>query len=81
MRSIVADTLLDATARSRGLFDPPAVERLIARHDAGENLAPRIWALLMLELWFRMWIDGADPCSRPAIHASRIRTDSTSVSA
>ena len=25
------------------------------------GLTDRIWALLVLELWFRMWIDPAEP--------------------
>jgi len=53
------DTLLSAQARARGLFRPDAVERLLDEHVSGRRLHhDRIWALLMLELWFDMWIDG-----------------------
>lgn len=65
MREFAYDTLLGQTARNRGLFDPNAVRRLLEAHSSGENWASRIWALLMLELWFRMWIDPADPFAQP----------------
>ena len=64
MRDFAYDTLLDTTARQRGLFDPNYVRGLLDRHVKGENWAYWIWALLMLELWFRMWIDG-DSVTRP----------------
>jgi asparagine synthase (glutamine-hydrolysing) len=60
MRDFAYDTLTGPTARQRGLFDPKYVHGLLDRHMAGENWAYWIWALLMLELWFRMWIDAKD---------------------
>lgn len=65
MREFVHETLLGSKALGRGLFDPEAVRSLIARHNSGENWAIRIWALLMLELWFEMWIDDEPPRSPP----------------
>ena len=47
-----------ARFRNRELFDPQAVQSCIDRHMAGENHAPKLWALLCLELWFRMFVDG-----------------------
>ena len=44
--------------RKRGLFNPQAVQDWIDRHMAGEDHAARLWALLWLELWFRMFMDG-----------------------
>ena len=50
--------LLDPVARDRGLFRPEAVERLIDEHTQGRrDNAYRLWALLMLELWFRNHVD------------------------
>ena len=50
--------LLDPVAIGRGLFRPEAVERLIDDHAASrKDNAYRLWALLMLELWFRNHID------------------------
>lgn len=52
------DTLLSASARSRGLFQPKAVEALLDRHRAGEDHGERIWNLLALEVWYREMVDG-----------------------
>jgi asparagine synthase (glutamine-hydrolysing) len=51
------DLLLDPTARARGLFSPAAVEQLLTRHQEGESRGLQIWNLLMLEHWFRAFID------------------------
>jgi asparagine synthase (glutamine-hydrolysing) len=59
LRDPVRDLLLDGTARSRGWFRTATVERLVAEHDAGADHAPRLWALLQLELWARRWLDDA----------------------
>ena len=55
-------------ARGRASADcsiRPMFARLLDRHVAGENRAYWIWALLMLELWFRMWIDSDDAFAHP----------------
>jgi asparagine synthase (glutamine-hydrolysing) len=65
MRDYAYDVLLDRTARERGLFDADYVRRLLDEHSAGQNWSNCIWALLMLELWFRMWIDEADLAGLP----------------
>ena len=50
--------LLDPVALGRGLFRPEAVAALIDEHVQGRrDHAYRLWALLMLELWFRNYID------------------------
>jgi asparagine synthase (glutamine-hydrolysing) len=50
--------LLDPTTLGRGLFRPEAVESLVDEHIANRrDHAYRLWALLMLELWFRHHID------------------------
>jgi asparagine synthase (glutamine-hydrolysing) len=57
---IARDVLLDRRAAERGLFEPAAVERLLARHARGDVPAgDTIWSLLNLELWYRTAIDGA----------------------
>ena len=60
MREFAYDTLLSETARSRGLFDSAVVRHWLDRHCSGEKLSTRIWALIMLELWFKMWVDPGD---------------------
>jgi len=60
LKDIAYDTLLSPAARQRGLFRPEFVQRLLDEHCAYRaNHHPRLWALLMLELWFAAWIDGA----------------------
>ncbi len=52
--------LFDGRLRSRGLFAPAAVARLWDEHRTGKrDHRERLWALVMLELWFREFIDGA----------------------
>jgi hypothetical protein len=50
--------LLSPEARGRGLLDTSAVERLLARHAAGEDHGERIWNLVILEQWHRELVDG-----------------------
>ena len=58
LRSWSRDVLLDRTTLARGYFEQEPVRRLLDRHDAGSDVdANRIWALLMLELWHREFID------------------------
>ncbi len=50
--------LLDPRTVGRNLFRPEAVKSLIDEHvDSRRDHAYRLWALLMLELWFRHHID------------------------
>ena len=42
----------------RGIFDAKVVRHVVDRHLAGEDHSSRLWALLWLELWFRMFMDG-----------------------
>lgn len=51
------DVLLDRSARDRGIFEPAAIEALLERHQRGEPRGDQIWALMMLELWYRTFID------------------------
>ncbi|HEX2501955.1 MAG TPA: asparagine synthase (glutamine-hydrolyzing) [Methylomirabilota bacterium] len=63
LREVAHDLLLDARARQRGYFRPEEVARYLDEHARGEaHHHNRLWALLMLELWHRTFIDrpGAD---------------------
>jgi asparagine synthase (glutamine-hydrolysing) len=62
-RFLLDDLVLGERARSRGLFEPAAVRRLVDGHLAGENHSERLWALLTFELWSRIFLDGEDPAS------------------
>jgi len=58
LKEFAYDTLLSQSARERGLFRPDYVGRLLDEHcTLRHDHQIRLWALLMLELWFRMWID------------------------
>ena len=58
LSGMLADTLLDDTAASRGLFRQQAVRKLVEEHQSGvRDWGNRLWALLFLELWFREFID------------------------
>ena len=58
LAQMTRDLLLDKTARDRGLFDPREVLRILDSMDSDRNAPDRAWTLLMLELWFREFIDG-----------------------
>lgn len=60
LKELAYEVLLSRSARERGVLRPDYVQRLLDQHCAGShNHHTRLWALLMLELWFRMWIDGS----------------------
>ncbi len=71
LKEFAYDTLLSTQARQRGLITPAYVKTMLDEHYGGIRLHhTRLWALLMLELWFRMWIDPAEvPLSPPATPA------------
>jgi asparagine synthase (glutamine-hydrolysing) len=51
-------TLLEPRSMERGLFRPEAVRQLFAEHRAGHrDHGNRIWRLLNLELWHRVFVD------------------------
>jgi asparagine synthase (glutamine-hydrolysing) len=58
IKDLAYDTLLSRAAAERGLFRPSYLRRLLDEHCAfRRDHHTRLWALLVLELWFRMWID------------------------
>ena len=62
-RHLLDEFVTSPRAIERGLFDKAALERFVAGHLAGENHAERLWALVTLELWQRIFVDGEDPSS------------------
>ena len=70
IKELAYDTLLSQSAKQRGLFRPDYVQRLLDEHCGfTRDHHTRLWALLMLELWFRMWIDAPAEAEilRPAV--------------
>ncbi len=57
-KSYVDEYVLSERASARGIFNPNFVRELVARHNAGEDHATRIFRLINLEIWHRQFIDG-----------------------
>jgi asparagine synthase (glutamine-hydrolysing) len=61
---LIRSTILGPRALARGMFAPQILERLVAEHEAGTaNHADRLWLLLNLEIWQRIFLDGEDPAT------------------
>jgi asparagine synthase (glutamine-hydrolysing) len=57
LKKELQDVLLDPICLGRGIFRPEAIERLVAEHIEGKREhGQRLWALLVLELWFRTFL-------------------------
>jgi len=55
---MVDDLLIDGRMNDRGLFNARTVERLWREHRDGRlDHRHRLWSLVMLELWFRQFVD------------------------
>jgi asparagine synthase (glutamine-hydrolysing) len=58
LKEMAYDVLLSESATARRFFRRDYVQQLLDEHVSGRTRHDtRLWALLMLELWFRMWID------------------------
>jgi asparagine synthase (glutamine-hydrolysing) len=58
LRGLARDTLTDPRTVARGYFRPEVVEDLLEGHFEGRrDNGYRLWALLMLELWHRRFVD------------------------
>jgi asparagine synthase (glutamine-hydrolysing) len=58
LKDFLADHILGPRFNARGLFRADVVQRLFDEHQRGAgDHAHHLWTLLMLELWFREFID------------------------
>ena len=57
-KSFVGEYVLSERATARGIFNRDYVGELVARHNAGEDHATRIFRLINFEIWHRQFIDG-----------------------
>lgn len=72
LQPLLRDVLFDSRTHAHGLFEPSAVQRLFDEHVQSKNdHSHRLWALLCLEFWQRLFLDAAEP---PASCPSTIRT-------
>jgi asparagine synthase (glutamine-hydrolysing) len=59
LRGFLEETLLSERALSRGIFNPGSVRRIVREHMVGRrDHSGKLWCLLNVELWHRIWIDG-----------------------
>ena len=59
LKPLVDECLSRTGLAKRGLFAPGALERLLAQHRSGrKNHSTRLWALVVLEQWFRRYEPG-----------------------
>lgn len=58
LREMSDDLLTESQIRSRGLFRPEAVRRMLREHRSGRrDWSMQIWQLLTLELWMQNFLD------------------------
>jgi len=58
LKDYVYDILLDPRTLNRGYFRKDGIEHLLNDHMAARyDHSSKIWALLFLEIWFRVFID------------------------
>jgi asparagine synthase (glutamine-hydrolysing) len=73
LTTLVPNVLLHERFDNRGIFSRPALQTLWDEHRTGRrNHAHRLWSVLMLEFWFREFIDG-DAAAQPAEYALLLR--------
>jgi len=59
LKDYIREILLDKRSLRRGYFKREAIQQLLDEHISGRvDHGYRLWALLNLELWHRMFIDG-----------------------
>ena len=56
LAGISQELLIQGLGR-REIIDPPCLRRLLSEHRAGADHGQRLWSLLILELWLRMFLD------------------------
>ncbi|MGA8762926.1 MAG: asparagine synthase C-terminal domain-containing protein, partial [Candidatus Sulfotelmatobacter sp.] len=60
LKDLIVTTLTEPRTVQRGYFKPKGVRRLLDEHFQGRrDHSPRIWRLLMLELWHRNFLEPA----------------------
>jgi asparagine synthase (glutamine-hydrolysing) len=58
---LIRETILGPRALARSMFERQVLERLVTEHESGSaNHTDRLWLLLNLEMWHRIFIDGED---------------------
>jgi asparagine synthase (glutamine-hydrolysing) len=72
-KSIIDEYVLSERALARGIFAPDFVRRIVSLHQAGEDHAERLWALVNFEMWQRKFFDSEElPAADPMIEKSLV---------
>ena len=67
LKDFIYEVLLDPRTAKRGYFNRDSMKSLLDEHTSGKiDHSYRIWALLNLELWHRVFIDSSD-VSEPSL--------------
>ena len=58
MQGFLREVLFSESATNRGLFKPTTVKQMVEQHTDGRyDFSHQLWSLLMLELWYKRFID------------------------
>ncbi len=70
LRELLGDLLSAESVKRRGLFEPAAVQRLIANNDAGRvDASYTLLSLLCIEIWCRAYLDRPAPAQFDGVEA------------
>jgi asparagine synthase (glutamine-hydrolysing) len=62
LKPVIREFLSPAAIERRGMFRPDAVQKILRDHaENRRDNALKIWALLMIEVWQRMYFDKQSP--------------------
>jgi asparagine synthase (glutamine-hydrolysing) len=75
-RQFLRETLSQSAVARRGLFNPKYVNKLLNDHDSNRgDYAGLLWALVQVELWYRIFIDqNVGATSAAQLHGSAMLT-------
>lgn len=62
-KHILHEHLCSERARARRIFNTDAVEKLVAEHMSGQDHTSRLFRLINIEMWQRIFIDGEEIAS------------------
>ena len=66
LKPLLHDILLSPRCLERGLLNPDDVRQLVEQHTSSQfDHAYRLWHLLVLEVWQRMYLDAPPPLTAP----------------
>ncbi len=71
LKEMTDDLLSESSIKSRGLFRPESIQKLVREHRSGaHDWSMQIWQFLTLELWTQSFVDGAADFSEESSRAA-----------